>query len=59
MKITDSVSKFQFTNYNMEHDDLDVVDEMSRMGVLVHNSLQYKRRRDFGDYGGFYSLASV
>ena len=43
--MTPSLKKV-FTDYNFETDNLDIVDKMSRTGVLVHTSLQYKRRRD-------------
>ena len=40
-----------FENYILENDDLDLVDDMSRTGILIHKSLQYKRRRDLESMG--------
>ena len=51
LKNTDTVTKNIFDNYTLENDDLDVVDGMLRTGVLIHNSLQYKRRRDLESMG--------
>ena len=51
LKGTDQISRSQFPNYSMEMDNLDVVDTMSRTGVLVHKNLHYKRHRDLESTG--------
>ena len=42
MKIGDTLSKHQFENYSLESDNLDMIEELSRMGVMIHRSIQYQ-----------------
>ena len=42
----DTITRKLFDNYNLETDNLDMIDQMSRTGVLVHKNLHYKRRKD-------------
>ena len=42
----DSVTKHSFPNYHLEADNLEIYDEKSRTGLLIHNSIHYKRRID-------------
>ena len=51
LKSTDQVTRHQFPNYILETDDLDIVDQIARTGVLIHVDLQYKRRRDLETMG--------
>ena len=50
-KRTDTISRHQFQDYIMESDNLDISDQISRTGILVHKDLQYKRRRDLETVG--------
>ena len=47
----DSTSRNQFDNYRMETDSLDITDQTSRTGMLVHNNVHYRRRRDLESIG--------
>ena len=47
----DKISGLQFENINLETDNLDVVDEIARTGILIHNQLHYKRRKDLESPG--------
>ena len=46
IKNGDIVSRNQYQNYRMETDNLDIIDQVSRTGILVHQSIHYKRRLD-------------
>ena len=41
MKSTDTVSIYLFDNYTMEADNLDIVDQMARTGVLIQKDIHY------------------
>ena len=47
----DNVSKKQFPGYSLEGDKLDKTDIWSHTGVLIKNSLNYKRRKDLEGEG--------
>ena len=47
----DIVSSRQFEDYNMEVDNLGIVDGNARTGVLIYKDLHYKRRRDLETIG--------
>ena len=42
----DTMTRNMFTGYNLETDNLDIIDKMSRTGVLIQKNLHYKRRHD-------------
>ena len=48
---TDTVTRNQFMNYTLETDNLDIIDEMSRTGILIHKDIKYKRRKDLETMG--------
>ena len=43
----------------METDNLDIVDQTSRTGMLLHNSIHYKRRRDLETNGNIFHLGTA
>ena len=47
----DNISREQFENFNLETDNLDVVDETARTGILINNQIHYKRRKDLESPG--------
>ena len=47
----DTMNRNQFVNYRMETDNLDISDQMSRTGILVHRDIHYKRTRDLENVG--------
>ena len=46
LDVKDNISSEQFENFTLEVDNLNVTDQTSRTGVLIHKNLHYKRRRD-------------
>ena len=47
----DKITGNMFEDYKLETDNLDVVDKVSRTGILIHKNLQYKRRKDLETMG--------
>ena len=47
----DIVSQHSFQNYKLLTDNLSITDSYSRTGMLVHNSIQFKRRPDLEGQG--------
>ena len=43
---TDNVTRLQFPGFTLETDNLDIIDNTSRTGVLIHKDLHYSRRLD-------------
>ena len=50
-KNNDNVARGQFPQYKLETDNLDIVDQMSWTGILIHRDVQYKRRTDLETQG--------
>ena len=50
-KNDDNVARGQFPQFKLETDNLDIVDQMSRTGILIHKDVQYKRRVDLETQG--------
>ena len=48
---TDTISGEQFENFKLETDNLDIVDQTARTGMLIHKQLHYRRRRDLETSG--------
>ena len=47
----DIMTKFQFGDYVLEHDNLSITDKKSRTGILIHKDIQYRRRSDLEHRG--------
>ena len=50
-KSTDTITRNQFENYKLETDNLDIIDQMSRTGILLHKDIHYSRRKDLETMG--------
>ena len=49
--LNDNITKNSFGIYKLETDNLEVVDKLSRTGILVHPDIKFKRRRDLESQG--------
>ena len=47
----DTVTKYQFPDYKIEHDGLDKMDGWARTAIFVKNTVKYKRRKDLESKG--------
>ena len=47
----DTVTPYQFQNYTLEHDNLQKTDNTSQTGILIKNTVKYKRRKDLKTKG--------
>ena len=46
VRLNDTITKNSFGNYKLETDNLEIVDKVSRTGILIHPDINFRRRRD-------------
>ena len=51
IKLSDTVTKNQFPGYTLEVDSLGKTNDRARTGVLIKNTITYKRRKDLEQHG--------